>query len=206
MKASSARILLLAGAVLALAGAALVWQGLQGRQPAQEPSGPPAADTRQSLPVFALHGPRGAFGNADLAGRWTFLFFGYTRCPDVCPTTLSLMTEAKGLLAGASAPVPQVVFVSVDPRRDTDPLLAEYLAAFDQSFIGVSGDDASLAPLTVALGVRYQRLDASDVRNYTVDHSAAIYLLDPQGRVAAVFPPPQTAGLLASTLRRLAQP
>lgn len=206
MNAKVAKALVLAGALLALAGTALVWHGLPGRPLPQEPSGPLAAATRLSLPAFALHGPRGAFANADLAGRWTFLFFGYTRCPDICPTALSLMTEVKGRLAGAPAPVPQVVFVSVDPLRDTNALLAEYLAAFDASFVGVSGDDAALAPLAKALGVRYERHDSRDARNYTVDHSAVIYLLDPQGRLAAAFPPPQTPGVLAAEFRRLAAP
>jgi protein SCO1/2 len=98
----------------------------------------------------------------DLPGHWSFMFFGYTQCPDVCPTALALMKELGARLAAAVPPAPtfQVVFVSVDPHRDTMQLLGEYMAAFDPSFVGVSGTDAALLPLTRALGVYYQRNDA----------------------------------------------
>jgi protein SCO1/2 len=160
------------------------------------------------LPAFALQGPRGKFGNANLAGHWSFVFFGYTQCPDICPTALALMKELKARLAASAAVPPastfQVVFVSVDPRRDTAQLLGEYMAAFDPSFIGVSGTDAELSPLARTLGVFYQRNDGKDAQHYTVDHSAAIYLIDPQGRLAAVFSPPQEASKLAANFRRIA--
>ncbi len=198
--------MLAAGVMLALGGAALVWRSLpSGPAPAGEI--PQAVETRSALPLpaFRLAGPRGEFRNADLLGRWTFMFFGYTQCPDVCPTALAVMKEVgANLRAVPPAPTFEVVFVSVDPRRDTDQLLAQYLAAFDPGIVGVSGDDAALRPLTQALGVAYRRNDAEDARNYTVDHSAAIHLIDPQGRLAASFPPPQQAATLAAELRRAA--
>ncbi len=198
--------MLAAGVTLALGGAALVWRSLpSGPAPAGEI--PHAVETSNAppLPAFRLAGPRGEFRNTDLSGRWTFIFFGYTQCPDVCPTALALMKEVgANLRAVPPAPTFEVVFVSVDPRRDTDQLLAQYLAAFDPGIVGVSGDDAALRPLTQALGVAYRRNDAEDTRNYTVDHSAAIHLIDPQGRLAASFPPPQQAATLAAELRRVA--
>ena len=164
-------------------------------------------EDRVPLPEFVLRGPQGSFGNADLLGNWTFLFFGYTQCPDICPTALSLMKETQAILAGAvpTAPTFRVVFVSVDPRRDSTELLRQYMAAFDPSFIGISGDDAALMPLTSKLGVYYRRDDATKAKNYTVDHSAAIHLIDPRGRLAAVFLPPQQAKELAAEFRRIAE-
>lgn len=199
-------VVLVAGLALVLGGAVLVWRSFPaGPAPAGEI--PRAIETKSgaALPAFRLTGPRGPFGNADLHGRWTFMFFGYTQCPDVCPTALALMKEVRAI-GGAvpSAPTFEVVFVSVDPRRDSDRLLAQYLAAFDPGFVGISGDDAALMPLTQALGVAYQRHDEKGAHNYTVDHSAAIHLIDPQGRLAASFPPPQQAATLAAELRRIA--
>jgi protein SCO1/2 len=161
------------------------------------------------LPAFALQGPRGEFRNANLVGQWNFMFFGYTQCPDICPTALTLMKDVKAALAGKQgtpAPGFQVVFVSVDPQRDTLRLLGEYMAAFDPSFVGITGADAALLPLAKNLGVYYQRNDTTDKRHYTVDHSAAIYLIDPQGRLAAVFSPPQDAAKMAADFRRIARP
>jgi protein SCO1 len=209
MKPGLGQWLLVAGLSLILAGGYLTWRSLRtGPTPAGEV--PSVTEIRDDapLPAFILHGPRGEFGNAQLAGHWSFVFFGYTRCPDICPTALSLMKDVKAILAAnvAVAPPPtfQVVFVSVDPRRDTPQLLGEYMAAFDPTFIGISGTDAALSPLTKALGVYYQRNDAADPRNYTVDHSAAIYLVDPRGRLAAVFSPPQEASKMAANFRRIA--
>ncbi|BAO31095.1 SCO family protein [Sulfuritalea hydrogenivorans] len=219
MKSSVWQWLLVAGLALALAGGWLTWQSLHGGPlPAGEV--PSVTEVRDDapLPAFVLAGPKGEFANADLLGRWSFIFFGYTQCPDICPTALTLMKEVKAMLGTQGAAVPpapsqgiplritfQVVFVSVDPRRDTRELLGEYLAAFDPSFIGVSGDDAALAPLTKKLGVYYQRNDGADTKRYTVDHSASIYLIDPQGHLAAVFSPPQTATQLVADYRRIAR-
>jgi protein SCO1/2 len=206
MKNHAGLFMLAAGVTLALGGAALVWRSLpSGPAPAGEI--PHAVETSNAppLPAFRLAGPRGEFRNANLLGHWTFMFFGYTQCPDVCPTALALMKEVgANLRAAPAAPTFEVVFVSVDPRRDTDQLLAQYLAAFDPGIVGVSGDDAALRPLTQALGVAYRRNEEKDARNYTVDHSAAIHLIDPQGRLAASFPPPQQAATLAAELRRIA--
>jgi protein SCO1/2 len=203
------RWLLFVGLSLALLGAGLVlWTLRNGPLPAGEL--PSVTEVRDDipLPAFVLQGPKGDFSNADLQGRWSFLFFGYTQCPDICPTALTLMREVKAALAvkAAAPPAPtfQVVFVSVDPRRDTGELLGEYMAAFDPSFTGLRGDDAALAPLTRNLGVYYQRNDGTDTKRYTVDHSAAIYLIDPQGRLRAVFSPPQEASKLAANYQRIA--
>jgi protein SCO1/2 len=208
MKGGAGIWLLVAGAVLTLGGAYLAWSSFaSGPMPAGEVPTVSIVRDRQPLPAFSLQGPRGPLTNADLRGGWSFLFFGYTQCPDICPTALALMKEVAAALkadkAVSPAPTFKVVFVSVDPRRDGAELLRQYLAAFDPAFIGVSGDDAALAPLVAALGIYYRRNDATDATNYTVDHSAAIHLIDPQGRLAAVFSPPQDAARIVADFRRI---
>ncbi len=208
MKAAWIPRLLLLGLALMLIGAYVTWRNLKaGPLPAGElPSVTEVRDDKP-LPNFSLKGPGGAFGNANLTGRWSFVFFGYTQCPDICPTALGLMKELKARLsdpvAVSPAPTFQVVFVSVDPRRDTPELLGQYMGAFDSAFIGVTGDDSALAPLVKDLGVFFQRNDAKDTKHYTVDHSAAIYLIDPKGRLAAVFSPPQDAAKMAENFKRI---
>ncbi len=204
MKINPAAALVAGGLTLALAGGVLTWCSLP-NGPAPAGQVPRVMETRDAvaLPDFTLRGPRGEFRNSDLLGRWTFMFFGYTQCPDICPTALALMKDIKAI-AVSPAPTFNVVFVSVDPRRDTNELLRDYLAAFDAAFIGVSGSDEALRPLTDALKVEYRRHDEKDSRTYTVDHGAAIHLIDPRGRPVAVFPPPQQAAVLAAEFARLA--
>lgn len=204
------RWLLLVGLSLTFLGVAVTLRTLlTGPAPAGEMPGVTEIRDETPLPAFALSGPKGPFTNADLAGRWSFMFFGYTQCPDICPTALTLMKDVKAILAGkiAAPPAPtfQVVFVSVDPRRDTRELLDQYMAAFDPAFIGINGDDAALMPLVKNLGVYYQRNDGTDTKRYTVDHSATIYLIDPQGRLAAVFSQPHEAGKISANLQRIAR-
>ncbi len=199
---------MVSGALLVVGGGYLVWLSFPGKPlPAGEV--PRVLEVRDDapLPAFHLQGTHGELANDKLLGRWTFMFFGYTQCPDICPTALALMKDLKRQLepnvAVSSAPTFQVVFVSVDPRRDTRELLTQYMAAFDPSFIGASGDDTELAPLVAKLGIRYQRHDETDRKNYTVDHSAAIHLIDPRGRLAAVFPPPHESSRMAVDFRRI---
>lgn len=208
MKSGAGSWLLAIGLLLAVGGGYLTWRSLAaGPLPAgQVPSVTEFRD-RAALPAFTLRGPQGEFSEANLRGKWTLMFFGYTQCPDICPTALTLLRQLKAAL-GASAAVPpapsfQTVFVSVDPRRDNFKLLAQYMAAFDPSFIGISGDDGALAPLVGMLGVFYRRHDSAERRNYTIDHSAAIHLIDPQGRLAAVFPPPQDAAKMMADYQRI---
>jgi protein SCO1/2 len=155
------------------------------------------------LPDFALLDQRSApFGPERLAGRWHLLFFGFTHCPDVCPSTLASLVAARRELASLPGPwQPEVVLVTVDPGRDTPERLAEYLAFFDKSFTGVTGDDASLARLAEALGVAVIVGPADETGNYTVDHTAAIFLVDPAGALRAIFSAPHTPDGLAHDYR-----
>jgi protein SCO1/2 len=153
----------------------------------------------RALPAFELIDQgRVAFGPERLRGRWTLLFFGFVNCPDVCPTTLATLAEVRRKVAGESArDVPQVVLVSVDPGRDTPPVLAQYVAHFDPSFTGVTGEPAAIETLTQALGVAVYVSPPADDGSYAVDHTAAIFLVDPEGRIAALFNTPHEAGTIA---------
>jgi len=140
------------------------------------------------------------FDRNSLRGEPTLLFFGFTNCPDVCPTTLATLTQVQ-----RTAPLPgaRVVFVTIDPERDSAANLQVYLGAFSKSFIGARGDAAALAPLLKSLGAIAMRENLPD-GSYTMDHSATLYLLDSRGRLVAVFTPPFSAPKLTADLRRVA--
>jgi protein SCO1/2 len=119
---------------------------------------------------------------ADFRGKAVVMFFGYTQCPDVCPTT---MLEMKAVLQqlGADAQRVQVLFVTVDPERDTRELLSGYVPAFDPSFLGLFGDMETTAKTAKEFRVFYQKQPGTTPSSYTVDHTAGSYVFDPQGRV-----------------------
>jgi protein SCO1 len=119
---------------------------------------------------------------ADFHGKVVVVFFGFTRCPDVCPSTLAEMKLVKQKL-GADGERFQVLFVTVDPERDTRELLAKYVPAFDPSFLGLYGDAEATARTAKEFKVFYQKVAGSSPDNYSVDHTAASYVYDPQGRL-----------------------
>lgn len=119
---------------------------------------------------------------ADFRGKAVVLFFGYTQCPDVCPTTLAAMRAAMNRL-GQDADRVQVLFVSLDPARDTPQLLAEYVPSFHPSFIGLRGDEASIAALARDFKVFYSKQPGTTPGSYSIDHSTGSYVFDPQGRL-----------------------
>ena len=126
------------------------------------------------------------FTRKDLEGRPTLVFFGFTHCPDVCPTTLAKLAQ---IAKAAAVPGLRVLLVSVDPARDKPEQLQQYVHAFDPSFKGVTGEQAQIERLAKQFGVAMARVDLAG-GDYTVDHSAAVFLLDAQGRRVAVFTPP----------------
>jgi protein SCO1/2 len=151
--------------------------------------------------AFALTAHTGrAFGAADLKGHPTLVYFGFTHCPDVCPTTLVKLAQLKKT---GAMPDLRVLFVSVDPGRDTPAVLASYVHAFDPDFIGATGDAAEIARLAQKFGVAVARVDLPG-GDYAMDHSAAVFLLDRQGEIVAVFTPPFEVAPLAADLRRVA--
>jgi len=149
---------------------------------------------------FQLTGHDGKpFSHDDLRGKWSFAFFGYTHCPDVCPTSLTMLAQVMKRLEKNDTldALPQVIFVSVDPERDTPELLEKYVPYFHPDFIGVTGGPQQLLTLTRQLGILYGKSPGDSEDNYLVDHSAAIILFDPDGNFRAVFGAPHDPDLIA---------
>jgi protein SCO1/2 len=158
------------------------------------------------LPEFLLVDTQGKAGSAAaLRGRPTLVFFGFTHCPDVCPTTLALLADVQKRMARQDPAMPgiRVALISVDPERDTPEQLGSYIASFRGDFIGLTGSASEIVKVTRAFGVATARVDLGG-GNYTMDHSAAVFALDSQARIVAVFTPPLSAPALARDLARLA--
>ena len=134
-----------------------------------------------------------AFTNSELKGKWSMVFFGYTSCPDVCPTTLQELNFVYSELK-ATAPNTQVLLVSVDPNRDSQSVLAEYIDYFHQEFIALRAGHEQLFPFSRNVGLMYAMTDSTAGEHYLVDHSASIVLINPKGQVSAIFKPEQAVG------------
>ena len=143
------------------------------------------------------------FDLASLKGKWSFLFFGFTHCPDICPTTLAVLARARDNIAKSTVGAEniQFAFISVDPNRDTASKLRQYVDYFDSSFIGVTGDNAQIGNLAGQLGAAYQVAIAPGMENYPVTHTMAIFLVDPRARYYAVFTPPHDAEAISKRFK-----
>jgi len=144
------------------------------------------------------------FSLADLRGKWSLIFFGFTNCPDVCPGTLFELQKVNASMIQAleaESDRPQILFFSVDPERDTPAKLEQYLSYFDPGFIGITGDQVQLLPLTRQLGIAY-RIDDHEpgTQQYDVAHSVSILLTDPEGRLYGAFPAPHDAEKISAEL------
>ncbi|MBF0195671.1 MAG: SCO family protein [Magnetococcales bacterium] len=127
---------------------------------------------------------------SKLKDNWTFIFFGYTHCPDVCPTSLSFLAEVFEELKEQPGKLQrtQATFISVDPKRDTPELLKEYTPYFHEKFIGATGSKKEIDALTKQVWAHYQLSEEVDENgDYAVDHTAALFLIDPMGRLFAIF-------------------
>jgi protein SCO1/2 len=191
-------------AVVAVVAAILgAFVALHGNRPV-DPRIALVLDAPRALPQFDLTDHTGAsFGLDELRGHWTLMFFGFTHCPDVCPTAMSTLARAVDQLG--DLPVqdrPAVVMVSVDPERDSPEILASYVPYFNPHFVGVTGDMPEILGLTGAMGVAftYTPVEGS-AGTYGVDHTASIFLVDPAGRLAAVFGTPHDADDIAHDYR-----
>ena len=140
-----------------------------------------------------------------LRNHWTFVFFGFTNCPDVCPATLGILAQIEKQLQPLPANQrPQIVLISVDPERDTPQQLASYVKFFSPSFSGVTGSTEAIESLTRALGVPVA-ISKGAGGAYTVDHSAAIFLIDTQGRMRALFSTPHAPNNIAADYRMIVE-
>jgi protein SCO1/2 len=171
-------IRLLAHGALALAATALV--GCTESKPQFRAVDITGADYAKDFPLTDADGrPRSL---KDFAGKAVVVFFGFTQCPDVCPTTLAELSAAKKLL-GADGDKVQGVFITVDPERDTPEVLKAYMANFDPSFVALRGTPDQLAAVAKDFKVYYKKVEGKTASSYTMDHSAASYVYDPKGRL-----------------------
>jgi protein SCO1/2 len=184
-------------------GAALSWQH-RTRQPLALATGTFLAPAR-ALPDFSLIDDHGRnFARDNLRGHWSLLFFGFTNCPDLCPATLTLLAAMEKNMLAAGDPVrPKVVFVSVDAARDTPEQLARYIPNFDPEFTGLTArDQTSIETLTARMGVA-AKITLQPDGSTSVDHSAAIFVVNPDGQLTAILTGPFTVDALRGDFRRM---
>lgn len=158
----------------------------------------------KSLTAFALTDDKSrVFDLASLKGKWSFLFFGFTHCPDVCPTTLAVLARARENIAKHAVGAEQIqfVFISVDPNRDSASKLRQYVQYFDATFLGVTGDNAQISNLAGQLGAAYRVAITPGIENYPVYHSTAVFLVDPRARYHAVFASPDDAEAISKRFK-----
>ena len=187
MQARNIIVILVLGVAIA-AGLALALRNAGG--PA-EPLAATVLPVGNELPDFALLDHDGKpVGRTVFEGQWDIVFFGFTHCPDICPATMTVLGQAKRQLAAqGQEPLPRVVLVSVDPERDTPEAMARYIAYFGDGNLGLTGDLQEIGKLTDALGIFFQKV-GDDEAAYGVDHSTVVLLVDPRGRLKALFTAP----------------
>jgi protein SCO1 len=196
-------LLLLLIAFVAAAGGAMLARMLA-QAPVSLAGGTWLPQPRDLAPFSATSTTGVAVNRAALNGRPHLLFFGFTYCPDVCPTTLATVARALRQLPPGLSDL-ELLFVSVDPARDSLPVLRQYVTAFDHRFVALRTDSlAELQPLLRSLNAIAVRVDLPG-DGYTMDHTAALYLLDRHGRFRAVFTVPFDANVLATDLQHVAE-
>jgi protein SCO1/2 len=176
---------------LGAAMAAGLWAAMNLQQTRSQPTTATVLPARPEIAAFSLldHEARPINENA-FKGQWDLVFFGFTNCPDICPLTLQILSTAKSQLRESGLePLPRIVFVSVDPARDTVDKMAAYVNAFGDGNLGVTGEIDELRKLTSGLGIYFEK-HGSDDENYTVDHSAVVIVIDPDGRFHSLFGAP----------------
>ena len=197
MQPRNTLIMLVLGVAVA-AGLALALRNAGG--PA-EPLAATVLPVGNELPDFALLDHDGEpVDRTVFEGQWDVVFFGFTNCPDICPATMTMLGQARRELeAQGREPLPRVVLVSVDPERDTPEAMARYIAYFEDGNLGLTGDLEALNKLTDALGIFFQKSGGNDDA-YGVDHSTVVLLIDPQGRLKALFTAPHDVANLVHDL------
>lgn len=171
---------------------------------------PPIASTNieqpQFIPEFHLVNGQGKpFTNHNLKGHFSLLFFGFTHCQSICPLTMSMLAQLYKELKAEKVQEPQVIFITLDPRRDTPKIVGTYVRAFNPNFIGVSGSLTGIQQLSKQMGVVYiqaQQSKASE-NNYQIDHSGTLYLINPEGKLAAIFSPPHDEASIKQDYKNL---
>ena len=182
-------------AVVAIAAIALgTWTSYRFMSPPPAPRIATVLPAPTELPDFSLlDQDERPVGREIFEGQWDLVFFGFTHCPDICPLTLQVLSDTRKQLAESGQdPLPRVVLVSVDPERDAPELMARYVAYFGEENIGITGDLAEVRKLTDGLGIFFEKT-AEKNGNYSVDHSSVVLLLNPTGKMHALFTAPHNA-------------
>jgi len=157
----------------------------------------------RTLTQFEVQDNKGnVFDSGQLLNKWSLIFFGYTHCPDICPVTMSLLGQIYPKLKKASDNI-QVLFVTVDPERDTIDKLNDYIAYFNDDFIGLGGNQKQIDQLTRLVGVAWFHQKKEGDSNYLVDHSASLFLIDPDKRLVGKISPPHTAEMIKSHIMEI---
>lgn len=151
---------------------------------------------------FTLDGPTGPVALHDFAGKVVLLYFGYTYCPDICPTSLTVWQQALETLSPGELARVQPLFVSVDPERDGLDRLAEYVQFFHPRIVALSGQPAQLAEIAGRYGAVFVRQESASAGGYVIDHSALTYVIDPQGRLVDTLPHGASPEQLLAVLRK----
>jgi protein SCO1/2 len=159
-------------------------------------------DHPRAINEFKLVGTdQKAFDNTSLKGKWTLVFFGFTNCGYLCPTTMAELAKMYRILDEKKVnELPQIVMVSIDPERDSLDKLHQYVTSFETSFHGARGDEAAIQLMTREMGIAYAKLEnneATGPQNYDIQHSGALMLFNPEGKLNAFFTSPHHADLLA---------
>lgn len=193
-------------AVIALLAGLLAWMLLfwQPVDPTQEAHRQIALKEVPKGGDFTLQGPSGPVSLADYRGQVVVLYFGYTWCPDICPTNLSIFSQVMNELGADEQKQVQAIFISVDPRRDNIERLLEYTEYFHADLLGITGSESEVARVASQYGVAYRAVNADTEESYAVDHSADSYVIDRQGKLVDTLPhgtSPQT--LLKKIRQRL---
>lgn len=174
------------------------------RRPLPLPAQASYFESPLELPAFSLDGTGNeAFSRDDLHGQFSLVFFGFTNCPDICPLTLATLAQAYGELENAVSQLPEVVFISVDPSRDTTDRIATYLQNFDSRFMGATGSRRDLDPLLRTLGVSVMVHELPDQPSYTVTHNGTIFMIGPDAELVATIDGSASAGDIATDFRRV---
>lgn len=170
------------------------WFSFQLASPPPAPGTATVLPATSELPEFSLLDQSGQMIGRDVfEGQWDLLFFGFTQCPDICPTTLQVLADAQQQLANAGQePLPRIVLVSVDPERDTPDVIGHYVDHFGIDSLGITGPMEELRKLTNSLGIFFEK-SGPDEENYSVAHSAVVLLIDPDGRFHSLFGTPHKA-------------
>lgn len=152
-----------------------------------------ALPTPREVAPFQLQSAPGgqAFTNAQLKGHWSMLFFGFTNCAMLCPTTLSTLNQFYGNLQSSKVTqLPEVLFISIDPERDSLKRITQFVSSFNKNFRGATGSEKQLDTMTNDLNILYNKAIPNKSGDYQIDHSGTVLLIDPNGHLAAVFSPP----------------